>query len=147
MPRTSKKVIVATCDLCCEPIDKDQEMLKCEGDCQSSVHRYCAGVSKRQYDELTKGSTPYVCQWCSSRTTQAVIQQLQSEVAALKSELTEVKARLERSENAAESLRVRKSYASAVTQQSNRSSRRPRQAGSGVKLKWGPPKTGTPGPY
>ena len=81
-----------TCDLCCVSLDKGQEILKCEGDCGCNVHRYCAGVTKRHFDELLKSSTPYVCEWCTSKTTNAIIQQLQSEVASLKRELAEAKA-------------------------------------------------------
>ena len=81
-----------TCDLCCDSLEKQHEILTCEGDCGCIVHRYCAGVTKRHYEDLTKGSSPFVCQWCSLKTSHAIIQQLQSEVAALKLELVEAKA-------------------------------------------------------
>ena len=46
----------AICDLCCESLEKGQDILQCEGDCGCLVHRYCAGVTKRHFDELSKGS-------------------------------------------------------------------------------------------
>ena len=91
MPRGKKP----TCDLCCDTLDKGQDILKCEGDCGCTVHRYCAGVTKRRYEELMKstgGTDHYVCEWCSLKTTRAIIQQLQCEVANLKQELAEAKA-------------------------------------------------------
>ena len=69
-----------------------QDILTCEGDCGCTVHRYCAGVTKGHFERLSKSSTPYVYEWCSLKTTQAIIQQLQSEIASLKLELAEAKA-------------------------------------------------------
>ena len=88
MPGKNKK---PTCDLCCDSLDKGQEILKCEGDCGCTVHRYCAGVTRRHFEQLDKGSIPFVCQWCTLKTTHTIIQQLQSEVATLKLELAEAK--------------------------------------------------------
>ena len=84
----------ATCDLCCDTLDKGQDILTCEGECGCTVHRYCAGVTKGHFEKLSKSSTPYVCEWCSLKTTQSIIQQLQSEIASLKLELSEAKAAL-----------------------------------------------------
>lgn len=109
MPGKTKK---STCDLCCDSIDKGQECLKCEGDCGCTVHRYCAGVTKRHFEELSKGSTPFVCQWCALKTTHAVIQQLQSEVASLKLELAEAR---ELASRASTPSPIPGSYASAAS--------------------------------
>ena len=76
MPGRSTKKLA--CDLCCDSFEKGHEILKCEGDCGCTVHRYCAGVTKKHYEELAKGNSPYVCEWCTLKTTHAVIQQLQS---------------------------------------------------------------------
>ena len=81
----------SSCDLCCDSFEKGHEILKCEGECGCTVHRYCAGVTKKYYEELTKGSSPYVCEWCTLKTSQTVIQQLQSEVASLKLEFEKAK--------------------------------------------------------
>ena len=117
----------ATCDLCCDSLEKQQEILTCEGDCGCTVHRYCAGVTKRHYEELTKGSSPFVCQWCSIKTSHAIIQQLQSEVASLKSELVEAKATITKQCQALElvSQVEKKTYASTAAQQSGHSGQRP----------------------
>ena len=91
MPRGKKP----TCDLCCDTLDKGQDIPKCEGDCGCTVHSYCAGVTKRRYEELMKstgGTGPYICEWCSLKTTHTIIQQIQCEVASLKQELAEAKA-------------------------------------------------------
>ena len=77
MPKTKK----SNCDLC---LEKGHDVLKCEGACGTTVHRQCAGITKSHFDELNKSSAPYVCQLCVLKTTNAVIQQLQAEVAALK---------------------------------------------------------------
>ena len=87
MPRAIKE----TCDLCCDTIRKEQHSLKCEGDCSCVVHRYCAGVTRTYYDALCKSSSPFVCQFCSLKTTNAVIQQLQTTIKSLKTELAAVK--------------------------------------------------------
>jgi hypothetical protein len=51
--------------------------------------RWC---DKGHFEKLSKSSTPYVCEWCSLKTTQSIIQQLQSEIVSLKLELAEAKA-------------------------------------------------------
>jgi hypothetical protein len=88
-----------SCELCCDVIEKDQDWLQCKGECGSIVHRYCAGVTKRQFDELSKGSLPFVCQWCSLKSASSTIQKLQSEVEALKTELATTKSTLTKLQN------------------------------------------------
>ena len=51
------------CELCCDAIEKDHDTLQCKGECGSTVHRYCAGVTKRHFEELSKGSLTFACQW------------------------------------------------------------------------------------
>ena len=53
------------CDLCCDILEKGQDILKCGGSCGCNVHRYCAGLTKPYFEELVKGSTPFVCQYCA----------------------------------------------------------------------------------
>ena len=103
-------------DLCCDSLEKSQEILKCEGDCGCTVHRYCAGVTKRHYEDLTKGSTPFVCQWCNLKLARTTIQQLQSEVASLKLELVEAKAAATTSKLQSSDSLATRSYASAAAQ-------------------------------
>ena len=84
----------SSCELCCDAIEKDHDTLQCKGECGSTVHRYCAGVMKRQFEELSKGGLPFVCQWCSLKSVTATIQQLKSEVESLKIELATTKTAL-----------------------------------------------------
>ena len=79
------------CDLCCEPIvDGKEDALQCERSCQLWMHRYCAGVTQSQV--LASGSNPFVCLHCLQETHSAVVVQLQDEIAALKAEVTELRA-------------------------------------------------------
>ena len=120
-----------TCELCCDTLEKGQDILKCDGECGCVVHRYCAGVTKRHYESLGKGHKPFVCQWCSMMTSKAVIEQLQSEVALLQSELVATKAELaKQSEQAAlASASSPTSYAAAAASQgpSNQGRQQPRR--------------------
>lgn len=88
------------CELCCDAIEKDHDTLQCKGECGCTVHRYCAGVTKRHFEELNKpGSLPFVCQWCSLKSASITIKQLQSEVEALKTELATTKTTLSNLQN------------------------------------------------
>ena len=93
-PRKTSSKPGAMCDLCCDALEKDQDVLKCEGECGCTVHRYCAGVTKRQYASFNDGNSPFVCQWCSMKTAGVIIQQLQSQVASLQAELAKTKEEL-----------------------------------------------------
>ena len=84
------------CDLCCDTLEKGQDILKCEGSCGCNVHRYGTGVTKPYFEELVKGSTPFVCQYYALNVYKNIVQQLQDEVASLKSELAETKGLCER---------------------------------------------------
>ena len=92
MPGRKPAKSTATCELCCDTLEKEQDILKCEGECGCVVHRYCAGVTKRHYETLCKNHSPFVCQWCSMRVSRAIIEQQQSEVTALKSDLAAARA-------------------------------------------------------
>ena len=119
VPKVAQK---PTCDLCCDMTEKDQETLQCERECKCTIHRlvtaYCASVTKRHYEKLKKGSVQFVCQWCSLKSTSATIQQLQLEVASLKSELAATKATLATLQN--QPTDRTQSYASVARKASNR---------------------------
>ena len=68
------------CALCCDTLEKGQDILKCEGSCGCNIHRYCAGVTELYFDELVKGSIPFVCQYCALNDYNTIIQQVQDEV-------------------------------------------------------------------
>ena len=79
------------CDLCGETIcSTSQDSLQCEV-CQFYMHRYCAGITRSHYHELCSKSTPFVCMVYSQRSQRAIIQQLQDEVTALRSELNKLR--------------------------------------------------------
>ena len=90
-PKSKAKSVSAECDLCCQQFEKDNEKLKCEGACGAVAHRYCAGVIRAHFDKIHKGQATFVCQYCELSLSKAVHQQLQSELQALKEQLTEVK--------------------------------------------------------
>jgi len=81
-------------DLCCDPLEDGQDVLACEGMCNTNIHRYCAGVTRRHYSELTTGTNPFVCQFCALKMYGALVKQLQSEVERLKFKLASIKATL-----------------------------------------------------
>ena len=85
------------CDLCCAAVvEGKEEALQCEGECQLWFHRYCAGVSSSYFKELSSSSKPFVCLSCAHKTQQAVVSTLQSELAALRVEMDELRAALDR---------------------------------------------------
>jgi len=58
-----------TCGVCKNKIvDGKDEALYCEGRCQSWMHRYCAGVSKIQFEELGRSEDiSYECDYIEHR--------------------------------------------------------------------------------
>ena len=118
----------SSCELCCDAIEKDHDILQCKGECGSTVHRYCAGVTKRQFEELSKGDPPFVCQWCSLKSASATIQQLLSVVEVLRTELATTKTTLanlqnERLQNPSRA----QSYASVATRAATRNKKQRQQ--------------------
>ena len=94
MPRPTPKKL--ECDVCCSAIVEGKEVaLQCEGSCQMWLHRYCAGVSVSHFKLLANSSTPFVCTYCSQQVHQATVCQFQSEVAALKAEVVELRSALD----------------------------------------------------
>ena len=84
------------CDLCASAIvDGKDEALQCEGTCQKWFHRYCVGVSLSHFTRLANCAQPFVCASCSQEVQQAVVCQLQAEIAALKAEVRELRAVVE----------------------------------------------------
>jgi len=58
-------------DLCYDQLELSHEVLVCEGGCNSSVHHYCAGVTRYHYEKLTAGAEPFVRMFCSLKTHRA----------------------------------------------------------------------------
>ena len=83
------------CDLCLSPIDeKKEDVLQCEGTCQLTFHRYCAGVSQTHYECFSGSPARFVCSYCSEEMHRAAITQLQSELAVLRGEVIRLQAAL-----------------------------------------------------
>jgi hypothetical protein len=119
----TRKTEKITCELCCDTLEKGQDTLKCEGECGCVVHRYCAGVTKRHFEGLSKGHDPFVCQWCFMKMSRSIIVQLQaeiaswkSEVASLRSELSTTKEALVRQREQTDRAPPPSSYASVISQ-------------------------------
>ena len=113
--RAKKPVSQAkTCDLCCDTLEDGQDILLCEGGCNSNVHCYCAGVTKSLYAELAR-TTLFICQFCTLKKYKAIVQQLQTEVEGLKSELASVKTLLKQQHGQIQARHDAKSYAAAAS--------------------------------
>ena len=78
------------CGLCLAVTKANEDVLKCEG-CVAAMHRYCAGVTKQQYDQLIAKSQPFLCAVCTQSLLKTQVLALQTEVATLKSELAKLK--------------------------------------------------------
>lgn len=78
------------CGLCLAATKANEDVLKCE-DCAAAMHRYCAGVTKQQYDQLITKSQSFLCAVCTQSLLKTQVLVLQTEVATLKSELAKLK--------------------------------------------------------
>jgi len=85
------------CDLCLATITEDKEdALHCEGTCQLWFHCYRTGVSQSLFRTLASADDkPYVCLHCSHEHHQATLNELWSEVAALRAEIAELRTALD----------------------------------------------------
>jgi len=135
--KASAKTQPKVCDLCYDQLEESHEVLVCEGGCNSSVHRYCAGVTRYHYEKLTAGSEPFVCMFCSLKTHRALVSQLQLEVENLKTELASTKTALQESNAQAltkEMLEVKASMA-LLLKEGNRSTTSSGPVAGGVREK------------
>ena len=84
------------CCVCCKTVeDGKDEALLCEGLCQKWIHRYCAGVTVDQYEELSSSEQPFLCFTCCRTQHQQQITELRGEVEALRFEFAQLKAQLQ----------------------------------------------------
>ena len=85
------------CALCCQKIVHNKEgVLFCTGKCNAPIHRYCAGVSVLQFEEMkatsatatapTPGSerVPFLCLVCTQHAHKEEVHELKSIIAAMK---------------------------------------------------------------
>ena len=93
MPPKNKKVSASAakkCDLCTGVIKNSEDTLQCSGTCQGYVHRYCAGVTVKHYQELIDNSTPFCCLLYTQQSHSAKINDLQNEISSLRRALAAV---------------------------------------------------------
>lgn len=79
-----------TCDGCSDTLQK-KEALNCSV-CKVWLHRYCAGVPKSRYSDISQS---FLCIPCSLVANSSVVVELKNEVAALKAEVLELRSALE----------------------------------------------------
>ena len=90
--KASSSLSKVKCDLCLAVIvDNKEDALQCEGSCQLWFHRYCAGVSLSHFKSLASSDKPFVCLLCSQERHQVAVNELKSEVAALRTEVAELR--------------------------------------------------------
>ena len=82
------------CGICSQVIKEDA--LYCEGECQTWIHRYCAGIPIKLFKTLAGCSTPFYCYSCNLRAQQLTIQGLHEDIATLRTELSIMKSSIER---------------------------------------------------
>ena len=66
-PKAGPKAQWKACDLYCDQLEEQHKVLVCKGGCNSTVHRYCAGVTCKHYAKLTMDTDPFTCQYCILR--------------------------------------------------------------------------------
>ena len=89
-PTMSKEKEKRVCNLCLGPFKASEEVLLCEGSCGQFMHRYCARITKKHYELLSRKSLPFVCLVCTQQLHKAEVQSLKAELEALKSELAKL---------------------------------------------------------
>ena len=98
MPKPKSKAGSKTqwkvCDLCCNQLEEQHEVLVCKGGCNSTVHRYCAGVTCEHYAKLIADTEPFACQYCMLRAYKALYSYSRTSKIS-KSELASMKAALQ----------------------------------------------------
>ena len=68
------------------------DALFCEGSCQRWYHRWCVNVSQEDYKLLADSSDPFICPACTAKKQSTIIQQLQSAIQSLNTEVQDLKA-------------------------------------------------------
>ena len=73
--QTNKKA--EECAVCCQKVTEGEgEALFCEGKCQKWLHRYCAGVSVAQFQDLSTVSAPFLCVICYQQSHGVALEEL-----------------------------------------------------------------------
>ena len=82
-----------SCGLCCKVVkDEDNEsLILCEGLCGQWFHRYCAGVTTIQFEQLSNSEEPFFCYACFQQAYRAKVASLEDKITSLVVELEELK--------------------------------------------------------
>ena len=92
----STKTKVELCVLCCQRVvDGKEDVLFCTGKCSGPIHRYCAGISVAQFEELkaegkAQSAVDHLSFLCLTCTQQEHKREVKSTIAALKLKLKEL---------------------------------------------------------
>ena len=82
----------SVCGVCCQAVTPGKdEALYCEGAWKRLMHRFCASITVEQYQELIAKEADFLCPTCCRAKQQLEIDNLSSEVTALKLELAQLK--------------------------------------------------------
>ena len=93
MPLKKAKTTEPTtkCDFCdASIVDGKEDALLCEGPCSKWFHHYSVGVPLSHFKDLVNSSKPFTCPACFHVVNQAVVCQLQADVASLIKDMVEV---------------------------------------------------------
>ena len=98
-PKKTKKKCGCTCPICLEVIQeaskskKGHDAIFCEGQCNSCLHRSCAGLPKSVFTSLQNSPDPFYCPHCQLSSHATTILDLKATIASL----TEIVAALQTS--------------------------------------------------
>ena len=83
---------VSECCVCSNYIvDGEDDALFCEGECNGWMHRYCAGIPVKHFENLTSTSIPFLCYSCTLQTHERVTAELKEQVKSLAAELEDLR--------------------------------------------------------
>jgi len=64
------------------------EAVECSGSCSTWLHRHCAGLSRKAFEQVSKSDDPFFCPQCRLDKQDMEIQSLRQLVSSLSSELS-----------------------------------------------------------
>ena len=89
-----------TCPVC-EEFIKDssatsdgQDSILCEGTCSTWLHRKCAGLSKKAFQNVCSSNKPFLCPHCVINKHEEEITSLKSTIQVLTSQISSIQAKL-----------------------------------------------------
>ena len=93
-PKKTKKKGGCICPICLEVIQdsskskKGHDSIFCEGQCNSWLHRGCAGLPKSVFTSLLDSSDPFYCPHCQLKEHSSTILDLKATIASLTKSIT-----------------------------------------------------------